>query len=107
MHTQQADSETASDLEQLRSQLTEWRQTHRPPTPIPSEIWAGAVEIAQKLGVSPTARALRVGYVQLKQRMEGSSPGRLFWNGLRLCRPALPSAPLWLSRNAAQRCKSS
>ena len=59
--------------EQLRHQLEEWRQTHRPHAPIPSEIWARAVELARQHGVSQTARALRLDYGSLKQRMENQS----------------------------------
>jgi len=68
--------------EQLCRQLAEWRQTHRPPTPIPSELWDRAVELAQQHGVGPTARALRLDHGSLKQKVENRSepfhPGSAF-----------------------------
>jgi hypothetical protein len=54
--------------EELRQQLSLWRETHRPPSPIPPELWEKAVELAEEQGLCKTARALRLDYGALKKR---------------------------------------
>lgn len=44
------------------------------PSPIPAELWAQAVELATTLGASPVARALKLDYYTLKQRMKAGAP---------------------------------
>ena len=71
-----------ADLEDTRRRLERWRQRHQAPTPLPESLWAEAVKLAGRYGVSRTARALGVGYYSLKDRVEretlasaaGSSP---------------------------------
>jgi hypothetical protein len=58
------------DLEGGRRHFEQWRQRRKPHTPIPDSLWAEAVELAGKHGVSRTARTLRVGYYALKERVE-------------------------------------
>ena len=58
------------DLENTRRRLEQWRQRHQAPTPLPESLWAEAVKLAGRYGVSRTARALRVGYYSLKDRVE-------------------------------------
>ena len=58
------------DLEATRRRLEQWRQRHRAPTPLPESLWAEAVQLAGRYGVSQTARALRVGYYSLQDRVE-------------------------------------
>ena len=59
-----------ADLENTRRRLEQWRQRHQAPTPLPESLWAEAVKLAGRYGVSRTARALRVGYYSLKDRVE-------------------------------------
>jgi hypothetical protein len=59
-----------ADLENTRRRLEQWRQRHQAPTPLPESLWAQAVKLAGRYGVSRTARALRVGYYSLKDRVE-------------------------------------
>ena len=59
-----------ADLENTRRRLEQWRQRHQAPTPLPESLWAEAVKLAGRYGVSRTARALRVGYCSLKDRVE-------------------------------------
>jgi hypothetical protein len=54
----------------VRQCLKRWRQTRQSRTRIPDEVWVSAVELARVYGVSRTARALRLGYYALKQRVE-------------------------------------
>jgi hypothetical protein len=72
-----------TDLENTRRRLAQWRQRHQAPTPLPESLWAQAVKLAGRYGVSRTARALGVGYYSLKDRVEkatvsaaAGSPGR-------------------------------
>jgi hypothetical protein len=59
-----------ADLENARRRLEQWRQGHQAPTPLPESLWAQAVKLAGRYGVSRTARALGVGYYSLKDRVE-------------------------------------
>ena len=59
-----------ADLENTRRRLEQWRQRHQAPTPLPEPLWAEAVKLAGRYGVSRTARALGVGYYSLKDRVE-------------------------------------
>jgi hypothetical protein len=57
-------------LERLRQRLERWRQTHKPSSRIPDTFWAAAVTMAKTYGVNRTARALRLGYYSLKERVD-------------------------------------
>jgi hypothetical protein len=59
-----------ADLESGRQQLEQWRRGRKLHTPIPEWLWARAVKLAAKYGVSRTARVLRVGYYSLQERVE-------------------------------------
>jgi hypothetical protein len=59
-----------ADLENTRRRLEQWRQRHQAPTPLPESLWAQAVKLAGRYGVSRTARALGLGYYSLKDRVE-------------------------------------
>ena len=59
-----------ADVENTRRRLEQWRQRHQAPTPLPESLWAEAVKLAGKYGVSRTARALGVGYYSLRDRVE-------------------------------------
>ena len=59
-----------ADLESTRRRFDQWRQTGRVRTPIPGPLWAEAVKLADQYGICRTAKALRVGYYSLKERVE-------------------------------------
>ena len=70
-----------ADLEKTRRRFEQWRQVRKVHTPIPESLWAAAVKLAGRYGVSRTARTLRVGYYSLQERVAratacsaGSSP---------------------------------
>ena len=69
-----------ADLENARRRFEQWRQTRHAPTPIPAALWAAAVKLAGRYGISRTARVLRVAYYSLQERVEkatsaaGSAP---------------------------------
>ena len=63
-----------SSLDRVERQLTVWRRTHKPPCPLPEDIWGKATELAARLGVGKVARALRLDSAALKRRMEAHAP---------------------------------
>ena len=62
----------ATTLDGVRREFTHWRRTRRARSPIPTRLWALAVEHAREAGVHATARRLRLNYDALKQRVEGA-----------------------------------
>jgi hypothetical protein len=56
-------------LEGVRVRLEGWRQQHKPPTPIPEELWSEAVDLARRHGLAQTAKTLRLDYAALKRRL--------------------------------------
>jgi hypothetical protein len=57
-------------LEGLRRRFEQWRRTRKVRTRIPEPLWAAAVKLAEQYGVHRTAKALRVDYYALKERVE-------------------------------------
>jgi hypothetical protein len=68
-------SRVSREFEVLRRRLTAWRAT-RPHlrAAMPEPLWAEAVQLAQRHGVSETSRVLGVGYDGLKRRVSVSRP---------------------------------
>ena len=66
------------DLRRAARHLDAWRRSRRGRS-IPGRLWAAAVALARRHGVSPTARALRLDYASLRGRVERSgAAGRPF-----------------------------
>jgi hypothetical protein len=63
-------AEVPADVEAVRRRFEQWRQTRKAGTPIPESLWAAAVRLAGRYGISRTARTLRVGYCALQERVE-------------------------------------
>jgi hypothetical protein len=59
---------TPGDLTEARRALDRWRAT-RTQRAIPEPLWASAVSLAREHGVHRTARALRLNYERLRQRV--------------------------------------
>lgn len=57
-----------------QAQFEKWRQSTRPRSRIPDELWATAVDAAEAHGVYQTARCLHLSYSVLKQRLEEQRP---------------------------------
>lgn len=57
-------------LEKVQRRFERWRQTRKIPSRIPRSLWASAARIASTYGLSRTAKALRVNYQVLKQRVD-------------------------------------
>jgi hypothetical protein len=60
-------------LEEVKARFEEWRRNRKGKAPIPDELWAAAVEVAQAEGVSRTSTELRVEWNQLKRRIAAAS----------------------------------
>lgn len=65
---------TAS-LEEAKASFEEWRRNREGKAAIPDALWAIAVEVARKEGVSRTSTELRVEWNHLKRRMAAASGG--------------------------------
>ena len=59
-----------ADLESIRRRFEQWRRTRRARTRIPDSLWSAAVKMAERYGTCRTAKALRLGYYSLKERVE-------------------------------------
>jgi hypothetical protein len=49
-----------------------WRSTREHLSPIPEVLWAAAVSVAREHGLNRSARALRLNYYALKERLESA-----------------------------------
>lgn len=80
-----------NEIEKLSMFLASWRSTHKAPTPLPKEVWLRAANIATRVGVSATARALRLDAAVLKRKVAEIevAPSLDFIEIV----PALPKAP--------------
>jgi hypothetical protein len=59
----------AARLEGVRRRFERWRRTRRALSRIPEPLWAAAVEVAGAVGISHTAKTLRVNHHVLKKRV--------------------------------------
>ena len=57
-------------LEGVRRRFERWRRTRRVRSRIPEPLWASAVKAAGTYGIHRTAKALRLDYYSLKERVE-------------------------------------
>jgi hypothetical protein len=62
-----------ADIDEVRVQLQEWRQTRRHRSRIPEAIWTSATTLARAHGVAKISRALRLDYYALRRRL-GPAP---------------------------------
>ena len=60
-------------LEEAKARFEAWRQNRKGKAAIPDALWATAVEVARKEGVSRTSTELRVEWNHLKRRMAAAS----------------------------------
>jgi hypothetical protein len=72
MNTNETDDLPAR-LEGVRAKFERWRQGQSVRSRIPDSLWTAAVKMARSYGICGTARALRVNYYALKQRVEQAS----------------------------------
>jgi hypothetical protein len=60
-------------LEEAKARFEEWRRNRQGKATIPDELWATAVEVARKEGVSRTSTELHVEWNHLKRRIAAAS----------------------------------
>jgi hypothetical protein len=63
----------AINLDEAKARFEEWRRNRQGKAAIPDELWATAVEVARKEGVSRTSTELHVEWNHLKRRMAAAS----------------------------------
>ena len=83
-------------LEEAKACFEAWRHNRRGKAAIPDELWATAVEVARKEGVSRTSTELRVEWNHLKRRMAaatGPSPKPALPTFVELVRPKAEPLP--------------
>jgi hypothetical protein len=79
----------AAALSELAERLREWRESRPRGQRIPEELWKAATDLGRIHGVSPTASALKVNFLQLQQRLLAGGFGR----GKGPARPAFIELP--------------
>jgi hypothetical protein len=89
------------DLEGGRRRFERWRQRRKPHSPIPASLWAAAVKLAGRYGVSRTAKTLGVGYYALKERVERETAATGSSRGVRSAGLARTPEPASLARTQA------
>ena len=62
-------------LEQVRGDIEDWRTSRAKLGPMPEALWENATIAARELGLYPVARALRLNYAALKQRVAAGTAG--------------------------------
>jgi hypothetical protein len=62
-------SAPGSQLERVQYRFELWRKRRKRCSRVPETLWASAVELAREHGVHQTARALRLNYYSLKERL--------------------------------------
>jgi len=65
--------DTSKAIDRLKKRFDKWRKSHKPRARIPDGLWKSAVQTARQCGLNRTAKALRLDYYTLKQRIEVSS----------------------------------
>ena len=63
-------SEVPAPLERTRQRFEQWRETRKGRTRIPESLWTAAVKMAGVYGICQTAKALRLHYYTLKERVD-------------------------------------
>ena len=62
-----------AQLEQIRDQLENWRQTRQKRSPIPETIWQAAAGLVAEHGLHRVTKTLRLNYPDLKRRVTAAA----------------------------------
>jgi hypothetical protein len=69
--TDRRNQQTAAvQLKQVHARIEQWRDSRTKRSRIPQDIWDDATRLGTELGVYPVARALRLDYQVLRQRVD-------------------------------------
>ncbi len=84
--------ELSPELARAKVRFAAWRKSRAPKSRIPQALWDLAVELAASEGLNRTARALKLDYYALKDRVEATPKSRTKTNSafLELPQVALP-----------------
>jgi hypothetical protein len=69
--------EPLEGIDEVQGRLAQWRQGRVPGQPMPQELWAEAVALAERHGVYAVARSLGLEFAKLKRLLEERSAPRL------------------------------
>ncbi len=64
-----APRESSTELNALAEKLDEWRRRREKRTRIPEELWDEAIRVAERAGLWATAKATRIHYPDLKEKL--------------------------------------
>ena len=59
----------AADMAEVAGRLARWRQSRSPRERIPESLWNSAAELADRYGLTQTAKTLGLGYASLSERV--------------------------------------
>ena len=68
-----------AEVKEISGQIELWRSSREKQTAMPAELWTAAARLAQRHGINPVARALRLSYDSLKRRvldLDGNTQGQ-------------------------------
>lgn len=63
-----------AELSQAAARWAQWRNGRQRGARIPEVFWQSAVSLAARYGVSKTATALKLGYYEVKKRLDAETP---------------------------------
>jgi hypothetical protein len=63
---------TEPTIEDVRNQFEQWRKDRKHRSPIPANLWEGAVSLIAEHSINTVSRSLRIGYTPLKRRLLAS-----------------------------------
>jgi len=66
---------TERDLEEVRERFESWRESRKRGARIPAELWQAAVSLFPRYSVNRISRALRLGYEDVRNRVENERDG--------------------------------
>jgi hypothetical protein len=75
MTDRRSEATAAIRLKQVRERIEQWRSSRTKRSRIPQDIWADATILGAQLGVYPVARALRLDYQVLRERVDQHESG--------------------------------
>jgi hypothetical protein len=82
-----------ASIDEVRRRLARWRRNRQKGSRIPEPLWKAAVQVARRHGLNATARALRLDYYDLRQRLEAAAgPARVGESSLSSFVELIPAA---------------
>ena len=64
---------TSRDIKRLRGEIVAWRRARYDRAPLPTHLWAAAVEVARRVGVNRARHALGLSYEGLQAHVDRAS----------------------------------